>query len=1022
MIRRNLILVFSLWTISTLPVFAQVSLQSGVTNFGAQNVGTSTTNVLIFTFSQSFGLTSAPAVVTQGVVNADFTSPNGTCLPGTYYSTFTCNVQVTFTPQYPGLRMGAVVFFDSNGTAILTTYLQGIGAGPLPNAGTGLNQSSPPLRLGSVAVDAGGTVYLGGYEGSSWGLFLADGTTLATDFSGTNTTVIDGAGTIYTSDQQANCVWKTTAPLPWGNSVTARTTTCWSPTAGVALYGPIAVDGAGNLYLSDYTSGMVLMYTSGGAESTAATCFNTSLNGACQWSGYGAMTVDGLGNLYVFAPGGGSCTVIGSVSVGWWPSCADAILEVPPATGMTPREWTAVWQGSNVLSLALDGEGTLYVLDGAYNLWKVPLASTQALVDTADLGVGNWAPWRMAIDQQGNAWITAPLNATLFEITGLNKVTATAPINGACGTANSQTVTVPPSAATALCSAGTPSVVSGSGPWNWTCAGENNGVSSPLCTANPPTTALNGACISTSGAPTANLCDVGNASAVVGSGPWQWICGGLNGGNAVSCTATASGAVDGLCGTAAGVSFTNAPGASLCAAGTPTTVSGPNSGPWSWTCNGFQGGGPSGTCSTASTACTAGSTSTAEATVTATAVHADDAGHVYMSYSQSQNGFSTGYISTLGGSQVVSDPFLGMWSAYGSGNIDYTSDTVLIENGVRTQCGVIGSAMVANSRGILYFIGARNSRYSPPNILTLSCIPSANESTVVTGAGSGCPGETDELGDGCVGTSATLSNPSALAVDSKDNLYIWDNYLIRRLDALTHVITMVADVSDTCDSDNANSMAVGPDGTIYFADGTNVWRVSAASNTCMIVTLPNLKTPVGVAIDTFGSLYVADAGKSQVVQVTNVAQGNCASQTPVNAACGYATKDTYTNAPKSGLCNSPSTPSPVVNTGSGQWTWVCAGQNYGSSALCATLSACDIDGSGATDVSDVQLIINEALGLANPYDDLNGDGAVDVIEVQIVTNAVLGNNCMGTLPVDDIAVRPAKAVRNARGQSLRKPR
>jgi hypothetical protein len=57
------------------------------------------------------------------------------------------------------------------------------------------------------------------------------------------------------------------------------------------------------------------------------------------------------------------------------------------------------------------------------------------------------------------------------------------------------------------------------------------------------------------------------------------------------------------------------------------------------------------------------------------------------------------------------------------------------------------------------------------------------------------------------------------------------------------------------------------------------------------------------------------------------------------------------------------------------------------------LNRCDIDRSGDTNVTDVQLIINEALGAAAASDDLNGDGRVNILDVQIVINAALGLPC-----------------------------
>src|ERR1700752_1086560 len=46
-----------------------------------------------------------------------------------------------------------------------------------------------------------------------------------------------------------------------------------------------------------------------------------------------------------------------------------------------------------------------------------------------------------------------------------------APINGTCGSANGVAVNSAPTSG--LCSAGTASSVSGSGPWDWSCAGSN---------------------------------------------------------------------------------------------------------------------------------------------------------------------------------------------------------------------------------------------------------------------------------------------------------------------------------------------------------------------------------------------------------------------------------------------------------------------------------------------------------------------------------------------------------------------
>jgi uncharacterized repeat protein (TIGR01451 family) len=52
----------------------------------------------------------------------------------------------------------------------------------------------------------------------------------------------------------------------------------------------------------------------------------------------------------------------------------------------------------------------------------------------------------------------------------------------------------------------------------------------------------------------------------------------------------------------------------------------------------------------------------------------------------------------------------------------------------------------------------------------------------------------------------------------------------------------------------------------------------------------------------------------------------------------------------------------------------------------------DLNGDGALNVADVQVIVNEALGVVKAVHDLNGDGVVNVVDVQKEINAVLGRS------------------------------
>jgi len=129
-----------------------------------------------------------------------------------------------------------------------------------------------------------------------------------------------------------------------------------------------------------------------------------------------------------------------------------------------------------------------------------------------------------------------------------------------------------------------------------------NGGTTASCSAAlqlvPPT---NGACGSANGfskfAPSQNLCNSGAASNISGSGPWSWTCNGANGGVTAFCSAVgqAQNPIYGACGGANGVHTNTMPTTNLCASGTPTTVSG--SGPYAWYCSGSFGGGDA-ACST----------------------------------------------------------------------------------------------------------------------------------------------------------------------------------------------------------------------------------------------------------------------------------------------------------------------------------------------------------------------------------------------------------------------------------------
>jgi sugar lactone lactonase YvrE len=177
----------------------------------------------------------------------------------------------------------------------------------------------------------------------------------------------------------------------------------------------------------------------------------------------------------------------------------------------------------------------------------------------------------------------------------------------------------------------------------------------------------------------------------------------------------------------------------------------------------------------------------------------------------------------------------------------------------------------------------------------------AASGTITVVAGGGTAAGSDGLGDGGAATSAKLSNPTGLALDSAGNLYIADTgyNLIRRVDMTTGVITAVGgNGSSGYSGDNglataatlSSPQAVFLDAAnnIYIADyGNNVIRqISAATQKISTLagrgstgyygdggnpTVAFLTNPTSLAVDENGNLYIADYGNNVIRAVSYAA-------------------------------------------------------------------------------------------------------------------------------------------------------
>jgi hypothetical protein len=216
----------------------------------------------------------------------------------------------------------------------------------------------------------------------------------------------------------------------------------------------------------------------------------------------------------------------------------------------------------------------------------------------------------------------------------------------------------------------------------------------------------------------------------------------------------------------------------------------------------------------------------------------------------------------------------------GSGPVDATSDDFAQkggfsgDNGPATDARLNGPCGLAlDAHGNLFIADYSNHRVrkvTPNGIIS-------------TYAGTGTAGFS---GDGGKATDAQLSGPVELAVDSAGDLFVAEyngNHRVRKVDAVTGIITTVAGNGHTGYSgDNGPATAAGMDafdmavdsaGNLFLTDNNRVRKVDAVTGVITTVagngttkyagdgglaTETGLRGPTGLAIDAAGDLLITD--------------------------------------------------------------------------------------------------------------------------------------------------------------------
>jgi uncharacterized protein (TIGR03437 family) len=241
----------------------------------------------------------------------------------------------------------------------------------------------------------------------------------------------------------------------------------------------------------------------------------------------------------------------------------------------------------------------------------------------------------------------------------------------------------------------------------------------------------------------------------------------------------------------------------------------------------------------------------------------DSAGNLYIA---DQNNWSVRRISTSGIITTVAGT--GQWGSTG-------------DNGQATKATMAGPQGVAvDAAGNLYIADTGNQRIrrvDPGGVIT-------------TIAGTGTAGFS---GDGTAAVGAMFSTPVAVAVDASGTVYVadLDNNRIRRFAVGGSVTTFAGTTTSAGDGgpstqarlDGAWGVAVDSAGNLYIADRQNN-RVRKVTPSGTITTAAGtgqtgysgdngpgasaaLSTPNGVAVDSAGNVYIADAGNNRIRRV-----------------------------------------------------------------------------------------------------------------------------------------------------------
>jgi sugar lactone lactonase YvrE len=277
--------------------------------------------------------------------------------------------------------------------------------------------------LTGIASDASGNLFVGDYQNNLVWKVTPTGvaTKFATIGSGQLLAgvAVDASGNVYVSDLLANVIYKATASGVV--SVYAGTPGAAGSADGTGaaaqFNAPIglAVDGSGNLYVADQDNNAIRKIGPGGIVTTFAGAAGVigstdGQGGAARFAGPWGLAIDGGGNLFV--SDGGNYTVRKISKTG----LVSTIAGTPGNFGASDGNGSSA-QFRSLFGISVDGVGNIFVVDGGnFLIRRITSAGVVSTIagqwnsngeeDGTGIGAAFKTPSGIAVDGSGNVYVT----------------------------------------------------------------------------------------------------------------------------------------------------------------------------------------------------------------------------------------------------------------------------------------------------------------------------------------------------------------------------------------------------------------------------------------------------------------------------------------------------------------------------------------------------------------------------------------------------------------------------------------